>query len=213
MREIMESRRDFYYFLSWLYLEGPPQELVEDLINGKFQLEHRNKDMQEGIRILEEWATSVEDVREGYLNAQDEFARLFIGPGKPLVSPYQSVYEEGAPYGKATLRMKEIYEEAEVSKGTGVKEPEDHVGMELAFMGLLCNRISSLVDRSEILRNLHTQKQFLNEQLLRWVPKFCEDLLKSERAFFYRGVAMLTLGFLEEEKRNIEQLIASYELE
>lgn len=40
--------------------------------------------------------------------------------------------------------------------------------------------------------------------MLRWVPKFCEDILKSERAFFYRGVAMLTLGFLEEEKHNIE---------
>jgi TorA maturation chaperone TorD len=209
----MKSRRDFYYFLSWLYLEGPSQELVEDLIHGKFQLEYRNREIEEGVKLLRKWAEGMGDVREGYLDAQDEFARLFIGPGKPLVSPYQSVYEEGTPYGKATLRMKEIYAEAEVSKGSGVKEPEDHIGMELAFMGLLCNRISSLVDKSEILKNLHTQKKFLNEQMLKWVPKFCEDILKSERASFYRGVAMLTLGFLEEEKRSIERLIASYQLE
>lgn len=150
----MKSRRDFYYFLSWLYLEGPSQELVEDLIHGKFQLEYRNREIEEGVKLLRKWAEGMEDVREGYLDAQDEFARLFIGPGKPLVSPYQSVYEEGTPYGKATLRMKEIYAEAEVSKGAGVKEPEDHIGMELAFMGFLCNRISSLADKSEILKNL-----------------------------------------------------------
>ncbi|WP_456474977.1 TorD/DmsD family molecular chaperone [Candidatus Pyrohabitans sp.] len=209
----MDSRRDFYYFLSWLYLEGPPEELVRDLMNGKFQLEYGNREIEEGVKILKEWAASVKDMKEGYLDAQDEFARLFIGPGKPIVSPYQSVYEEGAPYGKATLRMKEIYAEAEVSKGGDVKEAEDHIGMELAFMGLICNRISSLGDKGEILRNLHIQKKFLNEQLLKWVPRFCEDILKSERAFLYRGVAMLTLGFLEEEKRSIEQLIADYELE
>lgn len=208
-----DSRRDFYYFLSWLYLEGPPEELVRDLINGRFQLEYRNKEIEEGVKILKEWAASVQDMKEGYLDAQDEFARLFIGPGKPMVSPYQSVYEEGAPYGRATLRMKEIYAEAEVSKGGDVKEAEDHIGMELAFMGLICNRISSLADKEEILRNLRLQKKFLNEQLLKWVPRFCEDILKSERAFLYRGVAMLTLGFLEDEKRSIEQLIAEYELE
>lgn len=213
MRRVMESRRDFYYFLSWLYLEGPPEELVRDLIDGKFQLERGNREMEEGVRLLQRWAEGVEDVREGFLSAQDEFARLFIGPGKPLVSPYQSVYEEGAPYGKATLRMKEIYAGAGVSRGAGAKEPEDHVGMELAFMALLCNRTSSLEDRGEVLRNLHLQREFLNKQMLSWVPRFCEDILKSEGADFYRGVALLTLGFLEEERRIIERLIASYELE
>lgn len=208
----MEARRELYYFLSWLYLEGPSKELVGDLIRGEFQLECRNGRMDEGFKILKEWAAAVEGEEDGYLSAQNEYAKLFIGIGKPLVSPYQSVYEEGAPYSRATLRVKETYSQAGTSKAKQVKEPEDHIGVELAFMGSMCSRVSSLASEKEVMENLHTQRYFLNE-LLKWAPEFCEKIIGIGGSRFFRGVALLTLGFMEEERHTVERLIAAYELD
>lgn len=93
VEDILRIRENFYGFLHRMYLEEPPVELAEDIVNGTFPPQYEgalNEDMMEGFRILSEFAESSKDVSDTHEQLVDEYTRLFIGPGKLPVSPYES---------------------------------------------------------------------------------------------------------------------------
>ena len=140
---------------------------------------------------------------------EDEYVRLFLGPGKPEVMPYQSTYEGNRVYGETTLRIKNIYTKAGLRIPPGVGIGEDHIGAELQFIAHLCSRAMDLLEQGkDAAPPMEMQKQFLEENMLPWVHKFCNDVLRSQAADFYRGIAMVTRGFLEEDRALIYKLIA-----
>ena len=46
---------------------------------------------------------------------------------------------------------------------------------------------------------LKTQKRFLEEHLVKWVPHFCDEVIKNAEVSFYRELAKLTRSFIEFE--------------
>ena len=46
---------------------------------------------------------------------------------------------------------------------------------------------------------LKTQKRFLEEHLVPWVPHFCDEVIKNAEVSFYRELAKLTRSFIEFE--------------
>ena len=54
---------------------------------------------------------------------------------------------------------------------------------------------------------LKAGRDFLNDHLLQWVPKFCEKMYEKAELDFYKGLAKLTSGFLKYDSRLVEEQI------
>lgn len=83
-------------------------------------------------------------------------------------------------------------------KAQDYHEPEDHIALELRFMGRLCR------DKSDI--SLRMQKDFLEDHLMKWVPGFCDELCEKSSSDLYRGIGKITKGFLISEEELLNEL-------
>lgn len=208
--DALEARKNFYEFLSEVYSKGIPRKFIEDIRQGVFSLPPtKNKDIETGFREVHDYISKTSDsIEELVREIEDEYVRLFLGPGKAEVLPYQSTYEGHRIYGETTLKVRNIFTGAglRISQGAGIGE--DHLGAELKFMAHLCGRAMDLLAHGKDATSpLELQKKFLEEDMLPWVQEFCEDVLKST-ANFYRGIAMVTRGFLKEDRALLYELIA-----
>lgn len=194
IEEINRARADFYAFLSRMFAEEPPRELAEDIAGGRFPLHESsslNEDFVEGVNLLREFMKAEKDASRVYDLLCDEYTRLFLGP-VPAMFPYESMYVDGSMMAKSLLRVKKEYRRAGLSKAKGYPEPEDHIALELGFMGYLCQKQSR--------EFLEMQRDFLYDHLLKWVPGFCDKLCEKSRSDFFRGIGKITKGFLIMEK-------------
>ncbi len=212
MGELLKVRKGFYAFLYRMYLEEPPRELAEDLVNKKFpvpDLESLNEDMAEGFKMLKKFMKTSKDVDEVHEKLTDEYTRLFLGPGRLPVPPYESMYMDGTMMGKSLLEVKKVYRKAGVGKSGDYAEPEDHIAFELKFMHWLCEEGINAGDDERVKESIALQKDFMNEHLMRWAPKFCDDLYESKQADFYKGIAKVTKGFLLLDSELIDEFLES----
>jgi anaerobic sulfite reductase subunit A len=212
IEELLKTREGLYSFLSRMYLEEPPRVLSEDMAAKRLSLPEDlsslNTDLREGFMELKEFMDSVKaDADKLYDDLAWEYTRLFIGPSKDVILPYESSYGKKNFTGKAVLEAKDRYRKAGISKAAACPEPEDHVALELDFMANLCRRMAEKINAADDVKDeLAIQREFLEECLQRWVPRFCDDIIKSPEADFYRGIARITKGFLDFDSAMIEEI-------
>jgi TorA maturation chaperone TorD len=144
-----------------------------------------------------------------------EYHRLFVGPGALPAPPYESVYREGwRVMGETTLDVRRRYEEAGYVFTPSVNEPPDHLAAELAFMALLAEEEAEAweaEDASAALSWLERERGFLDDHLSRWLPAFCDRLLTSTDAPFYRGLAGALREFVALDAERVTALIGLLE--
>ena len=75
-----------------------------------------------------------------------EYTKLFIGPPRPLVAPWESAYTESDPhigFGEATFAMqRELQQEG--LKVDGVSNQfADHIGIELLLLSVIARQVAS----------------------------------------------------------------------
>jgi TorA maturation chaperone TorD len=194
MEEIYRSRAEFYAFLSRMFVEEPPLKLAEDIASRKFpviEVSSFNSDFAEGVHLIKKFMKSERDAKKIFNTLCEEYTRLFLGPS-PVMFPYESRYVDGIMMGKSLIKVKEEYRCAGLEKVQGYHEPEDHIAVELGFMSRLC--------RNKTNEAFKIQKEFLDNHLLKWVPKFCDELYKKSENDFYKGIGKLTKGFIISEK-------------
>ncbi len=211
-KEILETRRNFYAFLYRMYLEEPPRELADDLVKGRISfpdLIPLDEELSEGFRGLKEFIEKGKgkEVDELYEDLVDEYTRLFVGPHRLPVQPYESWWVDGKLMGESLLKVKRDYRKAGIVKARDYAEPEDHIAFELKFMHHLCELGLSAENEEKRRECLNLQKRFLNDHLLKWVPDFCDALYECESSDFYKGIAKLTKGFLLLEDAVIEEIL------
>jgi anaerobic sulfite reductase subunit A len=215
IKEILETRRNFYAFLYRLYVEAPSRELADDLVNQRFHFEELtaldlNEDLSQGFRLLNEFmerskGRTAEALHEALLQ---EYTRLFIGPFKLPVQPFEAWWVSGHLMGEALVKVKAFYRRAGVAKSSEYKEPEDHIAFELKFMHHLCEE-GLAADTPERLKECVTlQRAFLDDHILKWVPTYCDALYTYEGSDFYKGIAKLTKGFIRLEDAVVKDLVA-----
>ena len=79
------------------------------------------------------------------------------------------------------------------------REPDDHLGLEFHFLGLVCNLALDALDKGDAIeldRALETQKRFLGDHLLAWGPDVLACVEQEAETTFYKGVGALGLGIL-----------------
>jgi TorA maturation chaperone TorD len=143
-----------------------------------------------------------------------EYAHLFLGPGKH-VSPHESVHhkkentQSGQLWGESTAEVKKIIESSGLEYQPEYTGLPDHISVELEFMQQVVLREEQAWqddDKEAALLCLENEKKFVDEHLFRWIPEFCEKVIKEADLPFYREMAKLTRTFIEFEKQEIERL-------
>lgn len=131
-----------------------------------------------------------ESVRQ---DLRDEHMLLFIGVGMPLVPLWGSVYldEENLLMGESTLALEDFLAKAGLASNTGVREPQDHLGLVLSAIALLLERQAGGVNAKD------TMCEFIETHLSPWVPRCLELLAERAKSSFYRGVGDLTADLLQ----------------
>ena len=78
-------------------------------------------------------------------------------------------------------------------------EPPDHISFELEFMRHLCRQEAEAWekdDEDEALRFRRTEREFMTEHILTWLPQFCSKIREYASLDLFRGLADLTEGWI-----------------
>ncbi len=191
-----------------------PEEAItlERVLKGKISFSDSialDEELSEGFRGLKEFmeknkSKGADELHEALI---DEYTRLFIGPHRLPVQPYESWWEDGKLMGKSLLKVKRDYRKAGIVKARDYAEPEDHVAFELKFMHYLCEKGFCTKNEEKKKECLNLQREFLNDHLLKWMLDFCDALYECELSDFYKGIAKLTKEFLFLDDAVIEELL------
>ncbi len=125
------------------------------------------------------------------------YTRLFLGPGQPLVYPYESAYIEGQLMGEVTAQVVACYAEAGLQLSMAERELPDHVSVELAFMTYLIGQEAWHPARRRMWRQY--QKRFLQEHMACWLPQFCKKVEEIANHPFYAEAASATKDLIEKD--------------
>jgi TorA maturation chaperone TorD len=172
--------------------------------------------------LLEEWPLPADDpaTREGLLrmtgycrtwraeflpDIQLEYQRLFGGPDI-LAPPWESVWrsEEHLMFEEHTLAVREFYARFGLSLPTRDRQPDDHFGLELLFLGhleSLALRSRREGDPAEADRFIAASLDFLDRHLLCWCFAFLARVYGAAQSDYYRGLARLAEGTLRAAAR------------
>ncbi|MFY9141159.1 MAG: molecular chaperone TorD family protein, partial [Thermacetogeniaceae bacterium] len=105
----------------------PTQELMDAIKEGLYSEEFGEAPVPSNLEELEV-----------------EYCRLFVGPGRVEVPPYESVYhghdstmQQGLVMGPVTLEVKELYYEAGLQLAADFSDMPDHIAVETLFLAYL----------------------------------------------------------------------------
>jgi len=208
LAEDTEQRRLMYLILSRLYF----MEVTAEQLDQMRLEEHSFEGYLEGFQELLQ-KNDTETLRR---ELAADFAALFLGLSAHPVAPYESVYtsEEKLLMQDARDAVVREYQSESLlpSKIQGADSvPEDHISFELEYMAALCQKPCSCSQSDGTCGGayiLKKQLNFLEEHLLKWVPKLCDDVFQRARTSFYQSVAAMTKDFLKEEKEYLEAALS-----
>ncbi len=135
---------------------------------------------------------------------EQEFTRLFLGPGRPVAHPYESVVREGRTMGETTLDV--CRRLAEEGLAPNRHSLPDHVAIELGFMAHLAAREAlawGAGAQDVALRLLQQQEAFLREHLGTWFPQFCHRILAGRPLVHYAQLAQRAESFVAHDAAQV----------
>lgn len=140
---------------------------------------------------------------EAHTAVEHDFVRLFVGPRKKLVPPWESVYVDA---GKLVLQASaedvlHAYAEARVGFDGMGQAPADHVALELQFCAVLADRAADRPVADAALR------RFLDRHLLAWVPRLGADLVRLADTETWRAVGGVLVALCELEASGLQRAL------
>jgi TorA maturation chaperone TorD len=131
---------------------------------------------------------------------QVEYSRLFIGPFKPEVYPYESVFlHRFGSDAEAIQELLSLYRHEGLTLAPDFKERPDHISLELEFMAHLCSmEIEAGESQNSETESAYRQRQqmFLKDHIMNWVPALSSLVEEATVVEFYRQLARLTREFV-----------------
>jgi TorA maturation chaperone TorD len=178
------------------------QSLIKKQVFSEAPFAAKQPDVAEGLRMLQTWSDG--GLNEGaFEDLQGDYTRLFIGPGKVVAPPWESVYfnKERLIFQEQTIEVRDWYRRFGLEAEHLHHEPDDHIGLELAFLVHLAQLGMTELEaghQANLEEILQAQKDFLCKHLLQWGPIFCDQVCNQAHTHFYRGLALLTRGGISE---------------
>ncbi|MFZ7111388.1 MAG: molybdopterin-dependent oxidoreductase [Desulfatiglandales bacterium] len=201
--ELMKTRAKRYQFLSTLYRDEIPIDLISAMQRPEFQ-EGLNEavtgcgfiDLMSGAKRMTEFLQSGPP-QELYQQLRFDYADLFLNAGPNPVFPYESAIRSGEPVvmQESVFDLRKYFRKAGVHKNPDYKDLEEHIAVQMELLRYLLDR-----------RNDELYLDFFKNRYCKWVPAFCDQLMASAPAenSFYQGLAAFTRGALMCESLRIE---------
>ena len=190
---LLDQRTSPYILLSRLYLKEVDAQLLDELHEMCYPMATGDDDVDTGYLYIATflsnlWAESLTELAVDY-------ARTFIGHGNTAYScayPYESVYTSPTRMVMQDARdeVLAIYRAAGREKSADFKEYEDHLALELEFVGWLCTQCAQALtagDEEAAFGLAVQQRNFLEGHLLNWIPMMLADLERFAKTDFYQG--------------------------
>jgi TorA maturation chaperone TorD len=175
-------------------------------------------DIKDGQKELAEWSDFHRDgIGDQELkDVQVDYTRLFTGMRNLPVVPWESVYlsDERLVFQESTLKVRSWYRQYGLESIDLYKEPDDHIGLEISFVGHLAKLALTAYesrDEEKMEMLLSAQRDFLNQHLILWGPLWSTLMIEHARTNFYQGIAHLTRGMLLELVSIFELKIPDYD--
>ena len=201
--EILTAEALAYTFINRAFYEKPTDEFINTLVSEKlfaqWPLPPDDEFTSAGQNILQAFSANWQ---AGKLNdLKKDYQQLFIGPARLPAPPWESVYlsDDRLVFEKQTTAVRQFYARYGLQAANLYKEPDDHFGLEMAFMAHLCTLGLEAIRQGEVATaqtHLNAQRDFLEEHLLLWAPDFLNRVITHAQTDYYRGVAYLALGCL-----------------
>jgi TorA maturation chaperone TorD len=219
LTETLKGRDVLFNLFSQVFIDIP-DEFTDKLMMDTAALvsviagASNNSDFSEGAAVLRKYfdeAGSLEETRQDRTAA---FTSLFL-LGKASSPVYESVHRSPEKMVKQDpwSQVKEFYMQNGFRRSEKRNIMEDHVSIELQFMGLLSAKAAEACEAedfeacSEILA---AQLKFYDEHIMKWVPKFCSKVAekKDEHKYaVYAAYALILKGFLVEDTVFLRELL------
>ncbi len=179
-------------------------QLVPENVLNKDCLIERQCDIEAGLDLLRSWNINEwgKKPESAFDEIQSDYMRLFLGPGHILAPPWESAwcneerllfqestYDVRAWFGAYGLQVQDLY-----------REPDDHIGLELAFVAHLAKLGLEMAEHHEFQRLeslLKDKIRFVGQHLHDWVPNWCKAVNSHAQRDYYRGIAKLVSGTVD----------------
>lgn len=131
-----------------------------------------------------------------------DYSALFVGPNELLAPPYGSVYLDGERLlmGESTMNVLNTYSANGLSIDSEFFNAPDHIAVELEFTYfLLHNEVGALRDNDTEKANSYrvAANKFLQENLVKWVPPFVENISKGAKTEYYPVLGQALLAYVQ----------------
>lgn len=217
LQDFLAQRRDMYDLLRRIFIGGPSRAIIRDL---RSLLAYQPDDQTEELSIAGDQliAESLSEESNDEIlsdHLMREFNRLFVGPGRVVATPYESVYRSPSHLlmQENTLDVRRVYLETGLVMQRLHSVPDDHLGAQLEFMYYLADRSVEAVSRSEweeFRHHVHTQRAFLRDHLLTWIGEFAQRVLDGSEDKFFRGLAMTLRDFVQDDAETLNELVSKF---
>lgn len=129
-----------------------------------------------------------------------DYAAIYLNHGY-RASPLESVWldEENLAMQAPMFQVREIYRQHGLGVADWRKRSEDHLVVELLF-------IASLLQNAQA-DALGEAARFMDEHLLRWLPRFGERVAKRCATPFYAAAAWLTAAYCDELRESLVEIL------
>lgn len=130
--------------------------------------------------------------------ASVEYTKLFVGPPRPAAAPWETMYRPGSEgatvgFGQATFEMRALLREAGLEVSNENNQYADHIGIELLYASVLCERLAQADGDAEAQEELAEKlKGFAQNHPLAWIGKLQVAVASVEPTGYI--AALLELG-------------------
>ncbi len=173
----MQNESTIFRLLGGLLFNSPSSETVQNTLKSESTLDNT---------VFNNLLALIKSSDIDMLDA--DFFQLLQGSGDMPSPPWGSAYldKENALFGASTLELREFMRSKALACDTGVREPEDHIG--LMFM-----LVSFLLEQKDI----NGANQLLSDHLMPFAPTMLNLMRIHAETDFYRQLAEISLGWLE----------------
>ncbi len=126
---------------------------------------------------------------------------LFYMIGASHTSPYESVYrtDDSTVFGPTTLEVRAFYRTHGLRFDRAETEPDDHIGIELAFAAHLLDAAATAYEAGDVKaaeEALSALRDFLSNHVLVFAPMYLGNVRRRAKSAFYAAIAGVTEGVL-----------------
>ena len=196
-----EKRAEIYWWFSSLFVK----ELTENDLETYHSVEIRsfltglgeNESLKPCVDSLVDALNRLQDRENAQLELAADFCELFLKTEKHGALPYASMYigKSGLLNDKPAEEMEKLMANFGFQVDENLKEPADHLAVELDFLGNMIIRSNELEQEKHMEEAFEKQNEFIQQHLMTWLPQFAAKCKQLDEFGFYISVTQLLIAF------------------